>query len=1060
MAVEGAKQLAEDEGLQVLGYELQDVHFQQPLMIPPEEEGVEVMMQFRTPQPENSNSRLIIYAFVIDSLAPGQKEWRRNCAGRILTHIHVDDISFTESHEQYRDRYEGITAACEHEHSSQAFYLELASVGMAFGATLQNLVRISSAPEQASCNVRVPNTAATMPENIEYPHAIHPALLESLTHMMIPALTGPKTALKETVVPKFIDSVFISNHITAKPGDELQGYATAKWQSSSMAEGDIIVLDPQKTQLLVVITRLQYETLPSWDVGANEWQPGMETSAKYRKLCSQMIWKIDPQSFRPSESVDLALYLDSLFHKNPSFKILQVGGDPADVTSALLRAATSDSSHTPLFSSLVYTAASAKAIADAGVLLAKWSDHVQFEILNIEEDLAEQSFEPGTIDLVIADATMQTPGRTKQFLSQIRDLMKPKGTMLIQGDITKMADIDPGTFGFASLDIGKSIVHPVINENWKKLLTEQNFASGPTLKKDSAESEIGRTQLVVAANTRNDSATLQICGEALIVRPVNAGQELSAFIAEIVGRLSGSGLSTAVVDLHTAVGHDLESCLVVNVVEIDEPLLAKMEATSFEAMKSLVLRSKSLLWVTMGDVMTGNSPAANMANGFASAMRFETDSPNFATLDLGSVFRFNQISNYNEYADAVGSVARLLCEAPGESAFEREFAYHGGHLYVPRVCPFEDMNDWLNQPDEKLKPEIVPLDQIGCPIQVCCKTKGTAEDLYCKEDPVALGPIAANHVQIDVKVSALSKADLMTASEKMGLECAGVITELGKDVRHLRRGDRVMVIGPGCHRSTIRTSEDLCQRIPESLSFQQGASIPLTYCTAYLALIKTAQLKSHETILIHDLPDGIDQAAAELALHLGAKAYILTNSIEKRAFMIEKLHVAENQVLAIDSLELPRSLMRLSKEKGIDVVIGNSPGELMRKSWHCIADFGRFVNLHTGDELEHTAGLDMRPFSRSATFSSVDVVGLLERDPDQVSGLLRDVRCLLDQGKISPISPITSYGYSRLSECFGTLRSGEMRGKTVLSAQSKDLVPVCDHLESNRIVLTCVTVRT
>lgn len=1043
MAVEGAKQLAEDQGLPVLGYELQDVHFQQPLLIPPEEDGVEIIMQFRTPMPDTSDSRLVVYAFVIDSLAPGQKEWRRNCAGRILTHIHMDETSFAQSHEQYRDCYEGITAVCEHEISSEALYFDLTNVGMAFGATFQNLIRISNAQEQASCSIRVPNTAGTMPENAEYPHAIHPALLESLTHMMIPALTGPKTALTKTLVPTFVDSVYISNHITAKSGDILQGYATAKWQNSSLAEGDIIALDPQKTQPLVIITKMQYKALPTWDVGANEWQPTIETSTKYRKLCSQMTWKIDPESFRPNESIDLSLYLECLFHKNPSFKILQVGGDPADVTSALLRVATGDGSHTPLFSSLVYTAASAKAIADAGVMLAKWSAHVQFEIIDIEDDLAGQNFEPGTIDLVIADATGQTPGRTQRFLSQIRALMKPKGTMLIKGDVTKMTDVDPGTFGFASLNLGKSIVHPVIIDNWKRTLMENGFASGPILNRDIAESDVGQTQLVVAPRTANDSATSQIYGEALIVRPRNAGQQLSALMAGILGKLSEFGLSTTLVDMYTAVGYDLESCLVVNMMEIEEPLLANMESTTFETMKSLVLRSKSLLWVTMGDVMTGESPAANMASGFACTMRYETDSTSFATLDLGSVSQLNQIANYNEYADAVGSVAHLLCEEPAGPIFEREFAYHGGHLYVPRVSPLEELNDWLNGPGEKFKPETLRLDQIGCPIQVCRKTEGAVEDLYCKEDSTTLDPIANNHVQIDVKVSALNNADVATATEIMGLECAGIITELGKDVRHLRKGDRVMAIGLGCHRTTVRTSEDLCQRISKSLSFQQGASIPLAYCTAYLALIKTANLKSHESVLIHDSADGFDQAAAEIALHIGAEVFILTDSLEKRALMIEKLHVAETHILTIDNLELPRSLMRLTKGKGIDVVVGNSPGELMRQSWHCIANFGRFVNLHTGAGPENTAGLDMRPFRRSATFSSVDVVGLLEHDPDQVSRIFRDVRCLLDQGSISPISPINSYEYSRLSECFGTMSSGEMRGKTVLSAQNEDLVPVC-----------------
>lgn len=252
-----------------------------------------------------------------------------------------------------------------------------------------------------------------------------------------------------------------------------------------------------------------------------------------------------------------------------------------------------------------------------------------------------------------------------------------------------------------------------------------------------------------------------------------------------------------------------------------------------------------------------------------------------------------------------------------------------------------------------------------------------------------------------------------------------------------------MAIGPGCHRTAVITSEDLCQRIPESLSFEQGASIPFAYCTAVLAVVKNARLKTGESVLIHENLDGIDQAAAEIALRLGAEVFILTNSHEKRDFMIEQLHIEENHVLDINRFELSKSLMRLTNDKGVDVVIGSSPGEIMRQSWHCIAKFGRFVNLHTGGGLEDTTELDMRPFQRSATFSSVDVMGLLQHDPDEVSGIFREVRCLLDEGNITPISPITTYKYSRIQEWYESLRSGQMREKTVLSAQSEDLVPVC-----------------
>ena len=1042
MAVEGAKQLAEDEGLQVLGYELRDVHFQQPLLIPPEEEGVEVLMHFRSSLPDAFDSGLVVYAFVIDSLPPGRQQWRRNCAGRVLTHIHLDEGSTSRSDEHYRQRYESISATCQHTMSPNAFYLELTGVGMAFGAILQNLVRISSSNGEASCNIQVPNTAATMPENWEYPHTIHPALLESLTHVMFPALMGPKPALKETLVPKFVESVYISSKITAKPGDELQGYATAKWHNNSLAGGNIVALDSQKNVPLVIITQMQYKTLPSWDVGTHEWQPAMETCTKYRKLCSQMRWDIHQESFLPRDIIGLPRYFECLFHNNPSLKMLQIGGDPVDITSTLLRVATAHGSQSPLFLSLTYTAVSARAIADADNVLAEWSTHIQFEVFNIEEDLTEQNFEPATYDLIIADATLQTPGRIKHYVSQIKALMKPKGILLIEGDAPKLADIDNGTLSFPDLKLGESIVHPAIIETWQTVMEKNGFTSGPILYKGNVEQDISRTRLVATATAGYDSAKSQICGEALIVRPVNADQRFSALMTSIVGRLSELGYDTAIVDMYTAAERTIESCLVINMAEVDEPLLSRMEPAQFEAIKSLVLRSKFLLWMTMGGVTAGTSPEMNMASGFARTMRHETDSPNFATLDLGSVSQLDQTAACNDYAHAVGKVALMLCEEAAEPGFEREFAYQDGHLYVPRVSPLQDMNDWINEPQGQLIPERVRLDQIGCPVQMAWKTEGDIGDFFYKEDPAMLDPIKHNHIRIEVKASSLNVADLESATENLGLECAGVIIELGRDVHHLRQGDRVMALGAGCHRTSVITSEDLCQRIPENLSFQQGASIPFAYCTAYLALVVNANVKTSESVLVHESPDGIDQAAAEIALHLGAEVFVLTNSREKRVFMTEKLHIPETHILAVEKLELSRSLMRLTGGKGIDVVVGYSRGEIMRQSWHCIATFGRFVDLRISGGIENTTELDMQPFQRSATFSSVDVVALLRTYPDQVSRIFRDVRCLLDQGIISPMSQITPYNYSTTLECFETLRARNVSGKIVLSAQNEDVVPV------------------
>lgn len=187
--------------------------------------------------------------------------------------------------------------------------------------------------------------------------------------------------------------------------------------------------------------------------------------------------------------------------------------------------------------------------------------------------------------------------------------------------------------------------------------------------------------------------------------------------------------------------------------------------------------------------MTGENPAMNMATGFARALRYETDSTNFATLDLGSASDLKQTVNHNQCVDAIGRIALLLCEEPATATFEREFALYEGQLYIPRVGPLEAMNDWMNDLDEQVRMENVRLDQIDYPIQIASKTEGDIEELHFKEASTALDHIRENQVQIDVKVSGSNTADLRAPTKSMGLECAGVVTKLGRRVHHLRKGD-------------------------------------------------------------------------------------------------------------------------------------------------------------------------------------------------------------------------------------------------------------------------------
>ena len=92
-------------------------------------------------------------------------------------------------------------------------------------------------------------------------------------------------------------------------------------------------------------------------------------------------------------------------------------------------------------------------------------------------------------------------------------------------------------------------------------------------------------------------------------------------------------------------------------------------------------------------------------------------------------------------------------------------------------------------------------------------------------------------------------ADLVSLNEKMGLECTGVITNLGNTVCNLRKGDRVMAIGPGCHRTSVIRSENLCQRIHLDKFFRETSLYDLAHRrNPYLGIRQPRAIKKSHAV--------------------------------------------------------------------------------------------------------------------------------------------------------------------------------------------------------------------
>ena len=131
----------------------------------------------------------------------------------------------------------------------------------------------------------------------------------------------------------------------------------------------------------------------------------------------------------------------------------------------------------------------------------------------------------------------------------------------------------------------------------------------------------------------------------------------------------------------------------------------------------------------------------------------------------------------------------------------------------------------------------------------------------------------------------------------------------------------------------------------------------------------------------------------------------------------------------------------MTNGRRVDVVLNSLSGEALRETWHCIAMFGRFVELGKKDMVGNT-GLDMAPFLRNVTFSFVNLYGIYRQKILLTSKIFEEVMSFMCQGIIREVTPIKIYKFSEMEDAFRFMQAGKHAGKIVFKASNEDLVPV------------------
>ena len=292
-------------------------------------------------------------------------------------------------------------------------------------------------------------------------------------------------------------------------------------------------------------------------------------------------------------------------------------------------------------------------------------------------------------------------------------------------------------------------------------------------------------------------------------------------------------------------------------------------------------------------------------------------------------------------------------------------------------------------------------------------------EIIDEEDPVA----SEGEVVVRIHRAGINFADLMMRQGLYGsnpdypftpgYEASGVVSEIGKGVNGLKEGDRVLAMtGFGGYSEKVSIDSSRVFKLPDSVTLDQAAAIPVTYGTAYHMLFHLGRICPGDTVLVHHAAGGVGTAVAQLSRVAGASLVIGTASTTKRQF-VESLGVKFVDREKEDFVKICRDL---TGGKGVHHSIDPVGGSNLLRSYKATRKGGKLYffgasSAVKGDRRSTITALKMwlntpkfdpiRMMSSNKALFGVHM-GLLD-DPSIFKGHLNAISTMLERGEIDPI---------------------------------------------------------
>jgi acyl transferase domain-containing protein/NADPH:quinone reductase-like Zn-dependent oxidoreductase/NAD(P)-dependent dehydrogenase (short-subunit alcohol dehydrogenase family)/SAM-dependent methyltransferase/acyl carrier protein len=724
-----------------------------------------------------------------------------------------------------------------------------------------------------------------------------------------------------------------------------------------------------------------------------------------------------------------------------SLRILEVGAGTGSTTAWLLPLLPRERTvYTYTDVSSAFFPRAAKRFADFGFL--------ECRTLDLDREPAEQGFPAGGFDVVVAANVLHATSDVRTALGRIAGLLRDDGHLLA----VEFHDNDVFAACYGLLDSASRFTDTDLRQDmllsadqWTDLLHSCGFTDVARLgDQDGPVLSMCSVMLV-----SRDSATTpprhdaDLAADAAPDHFVVAAEDSPELGAALTARLRATGRRVTAVDasidpvrwaeaLRTTAGHRAGVVAV-----LDHPADLAVPAVDVVVTHSAVLRAMATachqvagdrdvrVWVvTSGDLSpVPDQPAPAAVWAQARTLTSENPLVPVRRIAIGS-------------KGARAEVAERLVEELLAATDEDEVVLTAGGRFVPRITDLPPAP--TRAVTSSRQPFALAVPDSGANRRVAWTAMAMPEP-------------GEGEVVIEVRAAGLNYADVLvslglvppmawaptTGTPLLGNECAGIVTSVGGGVTGRAVGDRVMVSHPGGLTSHLRVRADLTIPIPETMSLTEAATIPTVFSTVHYSLDYLARLRRGETILVHSAAGGVGLAALCYARQVGATVIATAGSPAKRQLL--RL-LGYNHVLDSRSLAFADQVRKITRGRGVDVVLNSVAGEAMTRGLELLRPHGRFVELGKRDILADNA-LSLRPFSRNLAFFGVDITSLIKTGGRVTEDIVAELTDRIASGTYRPL-PHVIYPAGQVTEALALLRDSRHIGKIVITLDPDEPVPV------------------